>query len=152
MKFDLYWGITRSPSVVIEGYNEDAAPIKNKPHKRRVGVMKFMPYGERASEDAKRTKYVRQLNSLAAELLGRAVAAGATHLEKVSTARRCQELTQQWSLRTWLIEGKSPWKLKARCCDVICCFRPLFSLNCMSPEVLASEAIIPYNSCDVPSP
>ena len=127
MKFDLYWGITRSPSVVIEGYNEDAAPIKNKPHKRRVGVMKFMPYGERASDDAKRAKYVRQLNSLAAELLGRAVAAGATHLEKVSTACRWQKLTAAGIL---CMAGREESHRETQGSVLSChyCVRPLLSL------------------------
>ena len=127
MKFDLYWGITRSPSVVIEGYNEDAAPIKNKPHKRRVGVMKFMPYGERACDDAKRNKYVRQLNGLAAELLGRAVAEGATHLEKVSTACQCQKLTAV--VNPCMTGGKGTVTSQGSVLSCHCCARPLLNLT-----------------------
>ena len=72
LAFDTNWKVTRGRSVMMEGYKDEIATSKPKPARTLVHKLQWLPYGERAASDAKRSGYASKLNALLKTLLSSA--------------------------------------------------------------------------------
>ena len=72
LAFDTNWKVTRGRSVMMEGYKDEIATSKPKPARTLVHKLQWLPYGERAASDPKRSAYASKLNGLLKTLLSSA--------------------------------------------------------------------------------
>ena len=68
---DIYWKVSRSTSVILEGYKDEIATSKHKPSRNVIHGHKWLPYGERISEDNQREAYGMLMLRLISRLLAK---------------------------------------------------------------------------------
>ena len=61
LDFDTFWKVTRGRSVILEGYKDEIATSKHKAARTIVQKYKWLPYGERYSENSRQTAYAMLL-------------------------------------------------------------------------------------------
>ena len=66
---DVNWKLTRSPSMILQNFQDEIAQSKHKAAKTLVHKLEWQPYGDRIAEDAARTTYTAKLTRFVKQLL-----------------------------------------------------------------------------------
>ena len=84
---DVWAKVTRSRSLLMEGFIDEIAPSKPKHAKTMIHNIKWIPYGDRVDDSPKRAAYVRKLAALLADMVPAALeGVKDSHLLKVCSS------------------------------------------------------------------
>ena len=130
--FDTNWKVSRGRSVILEDYKDEIASSKHKPARTLVQKQKWLPLGQRTSEDAHQTTYAASTLRM---LKGMLISMGSkrSELVKVSSSRSDAQHCQQCMACNPVAINNMRWTVEAPAC-----------LLCLLPGRALSASVASY--------